>query len=194
MQVPQSAPKPRCSQPSQITDTCPLPSLAPPSYDDCRSLNPQTQEPESNPVTEAKSDTVRQKATDNNSSALTPRQRKALPMVVSSTSLAQAARDADVHRATLHRWMEDDKFREELVRLRQEAVELARSELQELMLVSVAVLADAMENAASHDVRVRAARTALSFGMQLNEMKKLREEIDTLQDALKIWQTHYSKL
>ena len=115
-------------------------------------------------------------------------------MVVSSTSLAQAARDADVHRATLHRWMEDDKFREELVRLRQEAAELARSELQELMLVSVAVLADAMENAASHDVRVRAARTALSFGMQLNEMKKLREEIDTLQDALKIWQTHYSKL
>ena len=115
-------------------------------------------------------------------------------MVVSSTSLAQAARDADVHRATLHRWMEDDNFREELVRLRQEAAKLARSELQELMLVSVAVLADAMENAASHDVRVRAARTALSFGMQLNEMKKLREEIDTLQDALKIWQTHYSKL
>ena len=137
---------------------------------------------------------MQQKATDNNSSALTPRQQKTLPIVVSSTSLAQAARDADIHRATLHRWMEDDRFRDELVRLRQEAAELARSELQELMLVSVGVLADAMENAASHDVRVRAARTALSFGMQLNDMKKLQDEVETLRDALKIWQPHYSKV
>ena len=149
--------------------------------------------PESNPATEAKSDTMQQNATENDSSALTPRQRKALPIVVSSTSLAQAARDADIHRATLHRWMEDDKFREELVRLREEAAELARSELQELMLHSVGVLADAMQNAPSHDVRVRAARTALSFGMQLNEMKKLNHEIETLRDALDIWRTHYKR-
>ena len=136
---------------------------------------------------------MQQNVAGKNPSDLSPRQQQILPFLVSSPTLSQAARDANINRNTLHRWMEDHRFRDELVRLRQEAAELARSELQELMLVSVGVLADAMENAASHDVRVRAARTTLSFGMQLNDMKKLQEEVDTLRDALKIWQTHYSK-
>ena len=142
--------------------------------------------PQSNPA-------PRQKAPEKNPPALSLRQQTALPVIAVSRTLTQAANDANINRTTLRRWMEDDKFREELVRLREEAAELARSELQELMLHSVGVLADAMENAPSHDVRVRAARTALSFGMQLNEMKKLHHEIETLRDALDIWQTHYKR-
>lgn len=137
---------------------------------------------------------MQQNVAGKNPSDLSPRQQQVLPFLVSSPTLSQAARDANINRNTLRRWMEDDKFRDELVRLRQEAAELARSELQELMLLSVGVLSDAMQNAASHDVRVRAARTALSFGMQLNEMKKLQEEVETLRDSLKIWQTHYSRV
>ncbi len=137
---------------------------------------------------------MQQNVAGKNPSDLSLRQQQVLPFLVSSPTLSQAARDANINRNTLRRWMEDDKFRDELVRLRQEAAELARSELQELMLLSVGVLSDAMQNAASHDVRVRAARTALSFGMQLNEMKKLQDEVETLRDALNIWQTHYSRV
>ncbi len=134
-----------------------------------------------------------QNRTEKNPSDLSQRQLNALPIIASAPTLSDAAREAEIARSTLNRWMEDHRFRDELVRLRQEAAEMARSELQELMLFSVSVLADAMQNAASHDVRIRAARTALSFGMQLNEMKKLQDEVETLRDALKIWQTHYSK-
>ena len=90
---------------------------------------------------------MHQKAPEKNPSSLSLRQQTALPVIAASRTLTQAANDANINRTTLRRWMEDDKFREELVRLREEAAELARSELQELMLHSVGVLADAMENA-----------------------------------------------
>ena len=116
-------------------------------------------------------------------SDLTFRQQSALPIVAASPSIAQAAGAAGIGESTLRRWLEDDKFRDELTRLRQESASLARQELQGLMLRSVSVLANAMDYP-DMAIRLRAARYSMSFAVQICETEKLRTDIQVLKDAL----------
>ena len=98
---------------------------------------------------------------------------------------AQAARTAGVGESTLRRWLDDDDFRAELVRLRQESAELARHELRGLMLRSVSVLAEAMDDP-DKAIRLRAARYAMSFAVRICETGKLNRDTQDLEDALSL--------
>ncbi len=116
-------------------------------------------------------------------SDLTFRQQSALPIVAASPSIAQAAGASGIGESTLRRWLEDDKFRDEITRLRQESASLARQELQGLMLRSVSVLADAMDYP-DMAIRLRAARYSMSFAVQICVAEKLRSDIQVLKEAL----------
>ena len=118
-------------------------------------------------------------------SPLTFRQQSALPIIAASPTIAQAARTAGVGESTLRRWLDDDDFRAELVRLRQESAELARHELRGLMLRSVSVLAEAMDDP-DKAIRLRAARYAMSFAVRICETGKLNRDIQDLEDALSL--------
>ena len=118
----------------------------------------------------------------NKNPGLTTRQRMALPILASAPSVA-AARLSNVGRRTLDRWLRDDDFREELVQLHQQSVELAPAQLQGLTLQAILALGDALENP-NPDIRMRAIRTALSFSVKLNDIQKLREEVQVFEDAL----------
>ena len=122
---------------------------------------------------------------------LTFRQQSALPLIAVSPSVAQAARASGIGESTLRRWLEDDNFRDELTRLRQESASLARQELQGLMLRSVSVLAEAMDHP-DMAIRLRAARYSLSFAVQICEAEKLRSDIQALEEALPLWAAHHS--
>ena len=117
---------------------------------------------------------------------LTDTQLAALPYLVASPTLAQGARLADIGRTTLYRWMNDHEFRTTLERLRGEAAELAHTELRGLMLKGVLVLAEAMEDP-SPNVRVRAARAAVSVGLKAIDFKELRRRVERLDDAWNLW-------
>ena len=80
------------------------------------------------------------------STDLTTTQMHALPYLLTTPTVAQAAREANIARATLYRWMDDAAFRDELERLRREAANVAKVELRGLMLKAVGVLADSMED------------------------------------------------
>ena len=80
------------------------------------------------------------------STDLTTTQMDALPYLLTTPTVAQAAREANIARATLYRWMDDAAFRDELERLRREAANVAKVELRGLMLKAVGVLADSMED------------------------------------------------
>ena len=116
-------------------------------------------------------------------SNLSHRQWAVLPVVASAPSLAQAARISGFSERTLRRWLDDDDFRGELTRLRQESAELARLELQGLMLRSVSVLSEAMDDP-DKAIRLRAARYAMSFAVRVSETEKLKKDIQDLEDAV----------
>ena len=124
-------------------------------------------------------------------SNLSHRQHSVLPVMASAPSLAQAARISGFAERTLRRWLDDDDFRGELTRLRQESAELARLELQGLMLRSVCVLSQAMDDP-DKAISLRAARYAMSFAVRVCETGKLKKDIQDLEDALALSNAQHS--
>ena len=114
---------------------------------------------------------------------LSHRQQTALPIIAAAPTIAQAARSAGISNATLHRWLNDPNFRTELTRQRQETAALARQEIQALTLRSISALSDALDDP-NINIRLRAARYALTFAIRLNEVEKLQSEVQYLEEIL----------
>ncbi len=106
---------------------------------------------------------------DSEISGLTLRQQAVLPVMVNSPSLAEGARLSGVSERTLRRWLEDDAFRDELARRRQESADLACQALQGVLLRSVSVLAESLEDP-DKSIRLRAARYAMSFAATIRQL------------------------
>ena len=145
--------------------------------------NPSSPESDTEPGTKAKCPELSGNVRRIENSNLSHRQQAVLPVMASAPSLAQAARISGFSERTLRRWLDDDDFRGELTRLRQESAELARLELQGLMLRSVSVLSQAMDDP-DKAIRLRAARYAMSFAVRVSETEKLKKDIQDLEDAL----------
>ncbi len=114
--------------------------------------------------------------------SLTDRQLAALPHVAASPTLSQAARSASIGRATLYRWLQDERFRQALDRLQAEAADFARSELQGLMLKGILVLSQAMDDS-NPDIRLRAARATLYLALKVKDIKDIERRLETIDDA-----------
>ncbi len=116
---------------------------------------------------------------------LSLKQRKALPHLAASGSLAEGARKANIGRTTVYRWMEDDDFRSELTRLHNEAAELAQTELKGMMLDSAIVIREALadDNAS---VRLRAAEAALNLALKTLHGLDIEKRINRLSDAVEL--------
>ena len=95
-------------------------------------------------------------------------------------------------RSTLYRWIEDDEFRRELERQRNEALELAHVELKGLMFKATQVLGEAMDDT-NPFLRLRAAQIALTVGLKAIEVKELQTRIELLEDALPLWTTRNAR-
>ncbi len=119
---------------------------------------------------------------DDDSVALTHRQITALPYLVASPTVTEGARLAGMSRRTVHRWMEDDHFRVQFERLRDEALSLAQAELKGLTLKGAGVLAEMLEDPSSN-IRLRAAQIAISAGTKVNEQSNIQERIEHLSEA-----------
>ena len=118
--------------------------------------------------------------------SLSERQLKALPFLAGCPTLTEGTKLAEISRTTFYRWLEDDDFRGELERLRNEAVEFAQIELKGLMLKSVMVLGEALEDS-NPSIRLRAAHIALSTHIKVNELKEIEKRLDLLDNALPLW-------
>ena len=114
--------------------------------------------------------------------SLSHRQLAALPHVAASPTLSQAARSANVGRATLYRWLQDDRFRQALDHMRSEAADFAKSELQALMLKGILVLSQAMDDS-SPDIRLRAARATLYLALKVKDIKELQQRLELIDEA-----------
>ena len=124
-----------------------------------------------------------QNGTETGKPSFTARQKRTLPILASASSISEAARLSDVGRRTLHRWLDDPNFRNELAGLHKEAADLARSQLQGVMLQAVLALADSLQDP-NPEIRLRAIRTALDYSAKFNDIETLRQELRALEDSL----------
>jgi hypothetical protein len=114
---------------------------------------------------------------------LTHRQTLALPHVACAPTLTQGAELAHIDRSTLQRWMREPHFRAQVERVRDEAASLARVKLQSLMLKSVLILEDSLDNA-DDALRLRAARATLQAAFRSDDALDLRRRLDMLDDGM----------
>ena len=130
---------------------------------------------------------------ESKNSSLSHRQQAALPIIAATPTVAQAARSAGIAESTLYRWLEDEDFRDELTRLRQASADIAKREIQSVMLRSVSVLAEALDHP-DVAVRLRAARYGMAFAVQISEVEKLRADLQTVEDSLPQWASHNPRI
>lgn len=124
------------------------------------------------------------------SGRLSAKQDKAIDVLLSTGSLQQAARKAEVSQRTLRRWRrEDEAFREEYDRRRREALENGVGLMHQASALAAATLLEEMRRAESEAVRVRAATSVLRLGLlghnQLDVELRLRELEEALKEALR---------
>ncbi len=113
---------------------------------------------------------------------LTDRQLLALPFIAASSTQTEAAEAAEISRATLARWRQNPRFKDELRRIREDAAKLAHAELDGLALKSVSALANLMDDP-NPRVRAQAIRTALDISLKVQEQTRIRRNLRQLENA-----------
>ena len=89
-------------------------------------------------------------------------------------------------RRTLHRWLQDPEFRDQLAQLQRQFAELAKGCLQGLTFRAVLHLGDLPENQ-NPEIRLCAIRAVLSYSTKFGEIQELRDQVRTLEAALPLW-------
>ena len=122
----------------------------------------------------------------NKKSNLHSRQKTVIPILASAASITEAARLSNISRRTLTRWLQDEDFRSQVAEFQQQAAELARVRLDGLALQAISVLEDTL-----HDpnpvLRFRAARDTIRFSTEINLARKLRDQVQDMEETISVW-------
>jgi len=113
---------------------------------------------------------------------ITGKRRRAVEALLSTGEVSAAAREAGIHRDTLHRWLKEPVFLQAV----REAEAAALDELSRLLVrlgrTAAATLAKAMSDpAVPWATRVRAADASLSRLLQLRELATLEARVTELE-------------
>jgi len=109
---------------------------------------------------------------------LSPRQRRAVLALIERGSIEKAAEDCKVSPRTLRRWLRQEHFRSEYLRVGEELYEQAVAQLQRLSTLAAVKLAQALING-SIGQTLRAAEIVFTHGKSAVNLKldaKLRLE------------------
>ena len=119
---------------------------------------------------------------------LTPRQRRAIPALLTEESIEAAATRAKLSRRTLDRWLKEDlQFQMELHQAQDRAIDEAISRLAGEARAAASTLAEIhRDTKVAAAVRVQAARAVLSEIMKLREQRELADRIERLEEQLGI--------
>ena len=175
-------PDPNLSAPS-APSAFDVPPSAPSAFNALPELPDPFAEINAPPENEGKGYIKLQKVTPSREKALSQRQLLALPIIASASTIGDGARNAEISRMTLYRWLQDDDFRDEYNRVRNEIAFLAMQEVKAAMLDAAATLRDCCRDSNGF-VRVRAAHSLLSVGNRQLQSEKIDSHLDDLQQAL----------
>ena len=112
-----------------------------------------------------------------------PRQRQAIPFVASLPTITAASRAARVSQRTLHRWMNDPVFRDEVERVRTDPVNLCFGSIASFLPRSMEILTEALENE-DPAIRLQAANHLIDCWFRLEAQADSRKVLHDFQNAL----------
>jgi transposase-like protein len=117
------------------------------------------------------------------------KQEIVISSLLSAPSLREAAKEAGISEATLHRWLKDDAFKTAYRDAKRELVNHAICHLQQSSEKAVKVLLDVAENKkCPASARVSAAKTILEISMkavELEDLEGLAAKINQIEKELK---------
>ena len=125
---------------------------------------------------------MRQNAT-HSKKKLSNKQLRAIPQLVSSKSVSEAAELAGVGRQTIHRWMNDPAFKEEYERQRDEMARYARSGMRALMYKALTVQAERLDSDDPKE-RARAAQDIMNYDTKTARTHENQKVIDRLHNLM----------
>ncbi|MCD6552444.1 MAG: helix-turn-helix domain-containing protein [Anaerolineae bacterium] len=107
---------------------------------------------------------------------VTPKQRKAIEALLTTGSVAAAAKAAGVSRQTLYRWRKDTDFQDALRDAEREALQALSRSLVRLAEKATRTLEEMMESAERDSVKVRAADVVLARLLQVKSAADAERE------------------
>lgn len=114
--------------------------------------------------------------------SLSGKQQRAVAALLATGEVAAAAKEAGVHRDTLHRWLRQAAFIQAVRQAEAEAVDDLSRLLVRLSRTAAATLAKAMSDPATPAAtRVRAADAVLGRLLQLRELATLEARVTELE-------------
>ena len=123
---------------------------------------------------------------------LTPKQRRAVEALVTTGEVAAAAREINITRDTLYRWLKQPVFLGAVREAEAKALDELSRLLVRLSRTAVATIAKAMSDPATPAAtRVRAADVALGRLLQLRELAQLEARVQALEQAAGVEQGKY---
>ena len=118
-------------------------------------------------------------------SNLTPKQRKAIPALLTADTIQKAADITGVSERTLHRWLKEGSFTAELHQAQDRAIDEAVSRLSGEARAAASTLATIHRDVkVSPAIRVQAAQALLAHVLKLRDQRDLADRIVTLEELI----------
>lgn len=116
---------------------------------------------------------------------LTPKQERAIAVLLTQPTIEAAADVLGVNPATIYRWLQEPAFEAAYRAARREAVGQAITRLQQISGAAVAVLANVMANAKTPpSTRVAAAVKVIEMAIKAVELEDLQARIEALEQHM----------
>lgn len=115
---------------------------------------------------------------------MTAKQELAIRALLTTPTLAAAARQVHISQRTLSRWLEDADFRSALATAEGELIDAAQRQLLRLQSKAIGVHEELLGAGVPHSVRLRAAQSVIDAMMKLRELRTVEERLAALEERL----------
>jgi hypothetical protein len=114
---------------------------------------------------------------------LSGKQLKAIPLILSATTLEEGCKLAKISKQTFYNWLQNPDFKNELARQRGEVVQEGLQNLKTSIKKAVEVLITCLD---SNDagVRRRAANDLLSHTLRLREVEEIEDRLEKIEEVI----------
>ena len=115
-----------------------------------------------------------------NSAQLTPRQRRAIPLILAARSIASGCQSARIGKQTFSNWLRDEAFRVEYQRQQNQLFDLAFDTMKRNVQEGADKLAGLLATENPQLLR-QVCRDILDYSLKMKEMTEIEARLDVLE-------------